>query len=175
MELTFWQEIAASIIAVAVTFALTQGVGLIIRRVAKRAGAKPPVLRSLRDVILIVWILLAAAGILTITGLSSEFTTLTFSGIAGIAVTLALQSTLSNVIAGFLLFHDKAIRLGDEIQFGGLKGTIVQIGLRATWVRTEEGNIVVVGNNNLSSGPFVNFTARNRLTHLSEPPSEKRQ
>ncbi|MDA4116966.1 MAG: mechanosensitive ion channel family protein [Thaumarchaeota archaeon] len=167
MALTFEEEVVGSVLTIVATFLLTQGVSFIIRKLAKRAGAKPPVLRSLRDVFALVWVLLTTIGILTITGLSSEFTTLTFSGIAGIAVTLALQSTLSNLIAGILLFHDRVIRLDDKIQFGGITGTIILISLRATWVRTEEGNIVVIGNNNLSNGPLVNFSAGNRLTYLS--------
>lgn len=169
MTLSLSQEIISSVIVVATTFALVQGIGFIIRNVAKRAGAKQPLLRTIRDVITLIWLLLAVGGVLSATGLASEFTTLTFSGIIGVGVSLALQSTLSNVIAGILLFHDKAIRLGDEILFGGVRGKIVQIGLRATWMRTQEGNIVTIGNSNLSSGPLVNFTSADRLAHLSEP------
>lgn len=172
MVLSLSQEIISSVIVVAATFAVVQGIGFIIRNVAKRAGAKPPLLRTIRDVITLIWLLLALGGILSATGLASEFTTLTFSGIIGVGVSLALQSTLSNVIAGILLFHDKAIRLGDEIMFGGVKGRIVQIGLRATWMRTQEGNIVVIGNSNLSSGPLVNFTAAERLDYFRESPSK---
>jgi small conductance mechanosensitive channel len=168
MVFTLTQQFVASIIAVLVTFAIVQTVGLIVKGLARRAGARPPQLRSLRDIINVIWLVLAATAILSITGLASIFTTLTVSGIAGVAVSLALQSTLSNVISGFLLFHDKAIRLHDDIQFGGIRGRIVQIGLRATWVKTKEGDVVVIGNSNLSSGPLVNFTSKDRLIDLRE-------
>ena len=166
MALSVTQEIIGSVIIIVFTFLLTQVIGLLIRNVAKRAGAKPPVLSSLRDVIAIIWVLLAASGVLSITGLAPEFTTLTISGIGGIAISLALQSTLSNVIAGILLFHDKAIRLGDEIAISGIRGTVVQISLRSTWLRTQDGNAVVIGNNNLMNGPMINFSAADRLYHV---------
>jgi small conductance mechanosensitive channel len=165
---TLTEEIIGSVIVVAFTFLLTQGIGLIISNLAKRAGAKPPVLHSLRDVIAIIWVFLAVGGVLSITGLASEFTTLTVSGIAGIAFSLALQSTLSNVIAGFLLFHDKAIRLGDEVETGGVRGTIVHIALRSTWLRTQNGDVAIIGNNNLSNGPMINYSAAGRLDHIAE-------
>lgn len=168
MQLSVEQTIIASVAAVVATFVLVQGFGLVIRGVARVAGARPPLLRSLRDVITVIWLLVAATSILSITGLASQFTTLTLSGIVGIAISLALQSTLSNVISGVLLFRDKAIRLGDEIQFGGVKGRIIQIGLRATWVRTAEGNVVLIGNSNLSSGPLVNYSSAVRLAHLDD-------
>ncbi len=160
--------ILSSVIAVILTFVAIQGLGLVIRSVARLAGATPALLRSLGEVITVIWVLLAATEILSITGLASQFTTLTVSGIIGVAISLALQSTLSNIISGFLLFRDKAIRLGDEIQFGGIRGKIVQIGLRATWVRTQEGNVVLIGNSTLSNGPLVNFTSLGRLPHLGE-------
>ena len=169
MQLTTEQIVVASVVVVATTFALVQLVGLVIRGVARWAGATPPLLRSLRDVITVIGVLLGVTEMLSITGLASQFTTLTLSGIVGVAISLALQSTLSNVISGFLLFRDKVIRLGDDIQFGGVRGNIVQIGLRATWIRTQDGNIVVIGNTNLSSGPLLNYTSGSRLTHLNAP------
>jgi len=169
MQLSPEQIVVASIVVVVATFAFVQVLGLVIRSVARRAGATPPLLRSVRDVITVICILLGATEILSITGLASQFTTLTVSGIVGVAISLALQTTLSNVISGFLLFRDKAIRLGDDIQFGGVRGNIIQTGLRATWVRTQDGNIVLTGNTNLSSGPLLNFSSRSRLTHLNMP------
>ena len=135
--------------------------------VAKRAGAKQSSLRVIRDLFRIAWVMTMVIGILSLSGLASEFSALTVSGIASISVTLALQSTLSNVISGFLLFNDKAIRLDDEIQFSGIKGKIVHIALRSTWIRTADGNLMMVSNSNLSAGPLINYTAAKRLELLA--------
>ncbi|MDG6926710.1 MAG: mechanosensitive ion channel [Nitrososphaerota archaeon] len=135
-----------------------------IRRAAKLAGAGPTVIRDVREGMRVIAILIAISAILSFTKLASEFTALTISGIAGLALSLALQTTLSNVIAGILMINDGVIRLGDRIEYGGsLKGEVVRVALRNAWVRTSDGNIAVISNSNLSAGPLVNYTATERL------------
>ena len=85
------------------------------------------------------------------------------SGIAGLAISLALQNTLSNIISGILILSDGVLRLHDSIEYSGVKGKVVKIGLRATWVKTDSGDIAIISNNYLANGPLVNFTARERL------------
>src|SRR6185295_1678072 len=56
-------------------------------------------------------------------------------GIGGIAVALAAQKTLENVIGGLSLVFDKAVRGGDFLKFGDTLGTVDYIGLRSTRIR----------------------------------------
>ncbi len=85
------------------------------------------------------------------------------NGIAGLAISLALQNTLTNIISGILILSDGVLRLHDSIEYSGVKGRVVKIGLRATWVKTDSGDIAIISNNYLANGPLVNFTARERL------------
>ena len=135
----------------------------IVTRAAKRAHASPALIRTLREGISILWIVLAAAGVLSLTGIASEFSALTVSGLIGLAISLALQTTLGNMISGILLFNDGALRLNDVVEYGGIKGKVVKVALRNTWVRMDDGNLAIIGNSSLSSGPLVNFTAGKRL------------
>ncbi len=135
----------------------------LITRGLKRAHAPQTLIQTIRDGLTVIWIALAATVILTITGIASTFSFLTISGIAGVALSLALQNTLSNIINGILIVSDGVLRLNDSVEFLGVKGVVVRIGLRATWVKTEAGNIAVISNNNLASGPLVNYTAVGRL------------
>ena len=129
----------------------------------KRSGGHAGLARSIREGFTAIWITTAAAGVLAVTGVGSEFSFITISGIAGLTVSLALQNTLSNIISGILLLSDGAIRLSDSVEYSGVKGVIVKIGLRATWVKTEQGDIAIVSNNYLVNGPLVNHTATKRL------------
>ena len=129
----------------------------------KRSGGHAGLARSIREGFTAVWITAATAGVLGVTGVASEFSFITISGIAGLTVSLALQNTLSNVISGFLLLSDGAIRLNDSVEYSGVKGVVVKLGLRATWVKTEQGDIAIVSNNYLVNGPLVNHTATKRL------------
>lgn len=142
-------------------------VGELFRRgltaLAKRAGASRDVIRDIRYGVRIAWIVIVVAIVLIVTGIASEFQALTVTGLAGLAISLALQTTLSNILAGVLLFSDKTLRLHDVISYGEIKGTIIRVGLRSTWIRTQEGNIAIIGNSTLMNGPFINYTAEERL------------
>ena len=135
----------------------------VVTRAAKRAHASPTLIRTIREGLSILWIVAAVAGVLSLTGIASEFSALTFSGLAGLAISLALQTTLSNMISGILLFNDGALRMNDMVEYSGIKGKVVKIALRNTWVRTDDGNLAIIGNSSLSSGPLINFTAGKRL------------
>ena len=111
----------------------------------------------------IAWIVVAVAAVLVVTGIASEFQALTVTGLAGLTISLSLQTTLSNIIAGVLLFSDKTLRLNDVISYSGIKGIVVRVSLRSTLIRTQEGNIAIIGNSTLMSGPFINYTAEERL------------
>jgi small-conductance mechanosensitive channel len=152
------------IVSVVVFWAI---VGELFRRgltaIAKRAGASKTLIRSIRDGVRIVWIVVGVASVLIVTGIASQFQALTVTGLAGLTISLALQTTLSNMIAGVLLLSDKTLRLHDEIAYSGIRGTVVRIGLRSTLIRTQQGNIAVISNNTLLGGPFINYSAEERL------------
>jgi len=135
----------------------------LITRGAKRAGASADLIRSVREALSILWIIFVAVGLVSVTGIGSIFSFLTLSGIAGLAISLALQNTLTNIISGILILSDGVLRLHDSIEYSGVKGRVVKIGLRATWVKTDSGDIAIISNNYLANGPLVNFTASERL------------
>ncbi len=153
-------EIALVIVGSALfTEALIRG----LSRLVRKAGAHAGLARSIREGFTLIWITLAAVGILSLAGVASEFSFLTISGIVGLTVSLALQNTLSNIISGVLLLSDGVLRLDDSVEYSGVKGVVVKIGLRATWVKTDKGDIAVISNNYLVNGPLVNHTATQRL------------
>ncbi|HEV2120443.1 MAG TPA: mechanosensitive ion channel domain-containing protein [Candidatus Bathyarchaeia archaeon] len=160
-------DLFALLVQIVTVIALWAIIGELFRRgliaLAKRAGASRQLVRNIRDGIRIAWIVVAVAAVLIVTGVASEFQALTLTGLAGLAISLALQTTLSNIIAGVLLFSDKTLRLNDVISYSGIKGTVVRVGLRSTLIRTQEGNIAIIGNSTLMSGPFINYSAEERL------------
>ena len=139
---------------------------LLVRTVtaaARRAGVTQGQVRLIKEGIDSVFIVLAIIVVVHLSGLTSEFTTLTLSGIAALVLSLALQATLSNVISGILVLFDNTIRVNDLIEYSGSKGEIVKIGLRNIWVKTAEGNLVIIGNSQIANGPLINYTAGERL------------
>lgn len=130
---------------------------------AKRRGSSPMLVRTLRIVITVVWVAIVIVGVSLAFAPFSLLSGLTVSAIAAIAVTLALQTTLQNLISGFLLLRGRFIRLGDVIQVSGVKGSVVSIGLIEVVLKLEGGALAVISNSNLLSGPMVNYTAPARL------------
>jgi small-conductance mechanosensitive channel len=157
-------------IAAPLTFAVGLALGLVAIRLVQRAGKKAgvPGLHAIRDVLTAVWAAFAAVGVLRFTGLATDLQTLTFSGIVGLTLSLALQSTLQNMIAGLFLFRDKAVRLHDEISYSGVRGSVVSIGFRNVWIKSADGSYALVSNSALSYGPLINYSAISRIKHRIE-------
>jgi len=135
----------------------------IIAGAAKRAGLPQGELRLLKEVIWAIFIVLAVITVVNVSGLASAFTILTVSGIVAIVFSLALQTTLTNVISGFLVMLENTVRTNDLIEFGGIKGEVIKLGLRSTWVKTGDGDLAIISNSQIANGPFINYTARQRL------------
>jgi small-conductance mechanosensitive channel len=158
-----------SVFAVVLTVVSSEALFRVISKLAKIAGLTDLQIRTFREGYTLVLIGVLAAAVISITGLSSEITTLTVSGIVGLAVSLALQTTLQNIIAGILMFNDKTLRIQDSIEFSGIKGTVARIGLRNAWIkRDHDGALVVVSNSNLAGGPLVNHSAEVRILKKHE-------
>lgn len=130
---------------------------------ARRHKLSPPLVRLIRIGITAVWVSMVVAGLAYIFGAPGIFSTLTVSAVGGIALTLALQTTLQNLIAGFLLVREGSLRLGDTVSISGIKGRVVALGLITVVLRLDDGSLAFVSNSNLLSGPLVNSTASHRL------------
>ncbi|HUV32912.1 MAG TPA: mechanosensitive ion channel domain-containing protein [Devosiaceae bacterium] len=79
-------------------------------------------------------------------------------GAAGLAVALALQGTLSNLAAGIMLIWLRPLRAGEYIDVGGIAGTVVEIGLFATRLRSAEGLFVFSPNNKIWDATITNYS-----------------
>ena len=156
--------IIVSIVIITAILLIEEGISFIIRRAAKLAKIRPVITRDLIAGLRIIAVVAIISSILGLTGLSAEFTSLTISGIAALVVSLALQSSLSNIIAGVFLVNDGIVRIDDVIEYNGMKGKVVRIALRNTWIKSDGGSIAVVSNSALSSGPLINYTAEERIS-----------
>jgi MscS family membrane protein len=89
--------------------------------------------------------------------------TLAGLGIGGLAIALAAQKTLENLIGGVSLLMDKAVRLGDFCQIGDQLGTVEDIGLRSLKLRCLDQKLSIVPNGSLAEMQFQNLTPRPKL------------
>ncbi len=88
-------------------------------------------------------------------------------GAAGLAIALALQGTLSNIAAGIMLVFLRPFNVGDYIDADGIVGTVVEVGLFATQLKTQEGVYLFAPNSKLSNAKITNYSReRSRIVEL---------
>jgi len=84
-------------------------------------------------------------------------------GLGGLALAIAMQSTLENFISGVFLEARRPFRRGDQIATNEFEGTVEDVNLRATLIKTFDGERVVIPNGTVLNNPIVNFTALGAL------------
>ncbi len=81
-------------------------------------------------------------------------------GAAGLAIGLALQGSLANFAAGFLLIIFRPFKVGDFIEAGGVSGSVESIQIFTTTLTTPDNKTVIVPNSNIYSGNITNYSAK---------------
>lgn len=90
-------------------------------------------------------------------------TWLTGLGIVGIAIALGTQKTVENFVGSVTLIADHPVRVGDFCKAGDVLGTVEQIGMRTTKIRTSARSVVSIPNGELSSTKIENFAPRDKF------------
>src|SRR3989475_2167527 len=158
-----WQRL---IIVGVVVLGTTVVARLIDRRIARRD--LPPeaitryrvVRRSVTTTIMFVGLLSALLVIPQVRAVAGGL--LASSAVIGIVVGFASQRTLGNFVAGLLIAFTQPLRLGDDVVVENIEGTVEEIGLIYTFVRTENGDRLVIPNEKLASDTIRNSTIRSR-------------
>jgi MscS family membrane protein len=84
-------------------------------------------------------------------------------GIGGVAVALAAQKTIENLFGGVAVVGDRPVTVGDFCKFGERVGTVEDIGLRSTRIRTLDRTLVSIPNSEFSSMVLENFSQRDKV------------
>jgi small-conductance mechanosensitive channel len=169
---SFWTDhrnAITAVITVVVAFGLAQLVDhAITARGSRIAQAMPgplsPVastrLRLVRRLIYAAIIVLGVALALSQFAAVKRVATgvLASSAVLGLVVGFAARQTLANVVAGLLLAITQPIRIGDLVTFEGETGTVEDIRLTYTYVRTDDGSRVVIPNERLAQNTVLNHT-----------------
>ena len=108
-------------------------------------------------------------GIFAALGFAVQNSNVTLFGLllGTIVAALGVQQLLQDYVSGYYVLFERHLRVGDSIEFNGDEGTIVEVRLRVTLLRNEQGDIVVVPNSELFSKPV---TIRSREKAKPAPP-----
>jgi len=109
----------------------------------------------IRGIILLIGVLF----VLRFWGFTGVVTSvLTGAGISAFIIGFALKDIGENFLAGILLAFKRPFRIGDVIQVEGIKGRVLQLNLRDTQIKTEDGRDVYLPNGSIVKNPLYNFT-----------------
>ncbi|MGJ3230547.1 MAG: mechanosensitive ion channel family protein [Oceanicaulis sp.] len=157
-DILSWLMLVALVLQVS---ALAQEIAVsLLQRKAARAGETGSDLSSAVSVL--KWLIIGAIWILTIIVLLDtagvQVTALIAGlGVGGIAIGLAAQGIFSDLFASLSILFDKPFKKGDFVNFGTISGTVEEIGLRTTRIRSLSGEQISVSNTDLTSERVHNF------------------
>jgi MscS family membrane protein len=84
-------------------------------------------------------------------------------GIGGLALAMASKSTLENMLGGITIAFDRPFKVGDFVKVGDLLGSVEEVGLRSTRIRTLDRTVVTVPNGQMADSKVENFAKRDRI------------
>jgi small-conductance mechanosensitive channel len=87
------------------------------------------------------------------------------SAVLGLIIGFAAQQVLGNFIAGLVIAVTQPVRIGDRVSYAGFDGSVEEIGMTYTFIRTRDGRRLVVPNSKLASDVIVNSSIRSRETY----------
>ncbi|MFJ5458091.1 small-conductance mechanosensitive channel MscS [Pectobacterium sp. CHL-2024] len=138
-------------------------VGLVIARIVSGTINKLMINRSIDSTVADFLSALVCYGIIAFTLIAvlsrvgvQTASVIAVLGAAGLAVGLALQGSLANFAAGVLLVIFRPFRTGEWVDLGGVSGSVTQVQIFSTTLRTSDGKIIVVPNGKIIAGNIIN-------------------
>jgi MscS family membrane protein len=137
---------------------------LLGRRIERHGGADATaVIRLCERTLTVLTFCFCVTFLLKGVGLIKNVSTLIAGlGVGGIAIAFAAQKTLENLFGGVSIIFDRTIRVGDYCKIGTQSGTVEDIGLRSTSLRTDARTVLTVPNGQLSAMSVENFGMREK-------------
>ena len=138
---------------------VAKGIRSGLRRMMKKAGTDPIIIGfvgSISYIALLAFVIIAALGQLGIQ--TTSF--IAIVGAAGLAIGLALQGSLANFAAGFLMIIFRPFKVGDFIEGAGVSGTVEAIQIFTTTLKTGDNKTIIIPNAKLSSDNIINYSAQ---------------
>ena len=131
----------------------------LIRKLMDKRELEPTITKFVGNLIyfaLVTFVVLAALGLVGIQ--TTSF--IAVIGAAGLAIGLALQGSLANFAAGFLLILFRPFKVGDFIDAAGVAGTVESIQIFTTQLATPDNKTIIIPNSKLTGDNIINFSAK---------------
>ncbi len=152
-------KVIAAIVVFIVGRWIAKGLSKFAENVMNKRQVDPAIVSFVANmtyIALLVFVVLAALGQLGIQ--TTSF--IAVIGAAGLAIGLALQGSLANFAAGFLMIIFRPFKIGDYIEGAGVAGTVETIQIFTTQLQTPDNKTVIIPNAGLTAGNITNYSAK---------------
>ncbi|RAO76592.1 mechanosensitive ion channel family protein [Dyella jiangningensis] len=154
--LTTWAiRLAAALMVALIGWFIARWLGRMSARALQRGHADPILAGFLRNITFTAALILVAIEALEVIGVPST-SLLAAVGAAGLAIGLALNSSLSHIAWGVILVIFRPFRVGDTVTLNGIDGTVESVNLMHTHLRTTDNREVVIPNGSVGGNPIYN-------------------
>lgn len=136
---------------------------IVLRLIQKRVSQKSisSIIAKIAAVVVVSAGLFLALGILNLSKMLTSL--LAGAGVAGLAVGLALQGTLSNTFAGIVLSFRNKVKIGNWVETNGYSGEVIDINLKEFVLKQADNNIVVMPNKMILENPLKNYSLTTKM------------
>ena len=155
-------ELGIKLITAIAIFYIGKWIARFVTNMARKAMSKTDMEDTLENFLgnIIYYTLMVAVIIAAINQLGVETTSLlAVVGAAGLAIGLALQGSLSNFASGVMIVLFRPYRVGDFIEAGGVAGSVEEVQIFTTIMKTPDNKKIIVPNSQIMAGEITNFSA----------------
>jgi small-conductance mechanosensitive channel len=156
-------NVVLAVILLAIAYALTDFLGGVIREIGAESAS---ISQHQQEVILrITQLTVYTSAILAVVGLFTDNvgSLLVGAGFLGIVIGMAARQTLGAILAGFVLMFSRPFEVGDWVEIGDHEGTVTEISIMSTRLRSFDGEVITMPNDDVRAGSIVDRSRRNRL------------
>ncbi|MGM0447805.1 MAG: mechanosensitive ion channel family protein [Methanobacteriota archaeon] len=156
-------NVVLTVILLAIAYALTDFLGGVIREIGAESAS---ISQHQQEVILrVTQLTVYTTALVAIVGLFTDNvgSLLVGAGFLGIVVGMAARQTLGAILAGFVLMFSRPFEVGDWVEVGDHEGTVTEISIMSTRLRSFDGEVITMPNDDVRSGSIVDRSRRNRL------------
>ena len=154
-----WRKLLYTILIIIACAVVIKIIMSLVERAIKRIGVERSLHTFIKSVARILLWFIAIATVLGFLGVNVTSLIAIFS-VAGLAISLAIQGTLSNLAGGIMILVSKPFKVGDYIEAGGMGGTVADIGLVYTRMKTFDNKLTFVPNGEIAKEKITNYTSQ---------------
>ena len=156
--MTFCKNLVIAIVVYLVGKFIINAITKFVRKLLKKSKVDPSLFSFLISIVNVVLWLCLLIVIISILGIETSSFIALFAS-AGVAIGMALSGTLQNFAGGVMILLFKPFKVGDYIEAQGFAGTVKEIQIFNTIIRTVDAQTIIIPNGGLSTGSMKNYSS----------------